>query len=191
MDLYCTSYRGEIEMIQEFVQNVENVARDVMEEMHTALPGKFISYNPDTGTAEVKPYGVFRTPAGKNMEYPLLTEVPVILPQCSSLGVEIAFPIRKDDDCLLIISEQELDGWLYNEESDAELRFDLTSAIAIPGLSRKRNTAMSEACKSGSLILKCGSNKISISQNGVAISGNLTVDGNITATGIVNGSNIG
>lgn len=178
-------------MIQEFVQNVENVARNVMEEMHTALPGKFISYDPDTGMAEVKPYGMFRTPTGKNMEYPLLTEVPVILPQCSSIGVEIAFPICKDDDCLLIISEQELDAWLYNEESDAELRFDLTSAIAIPGLSRKKNSAIEEACKSGSLVLKCENNKISVSKNGVAIQGNVTVNGNITATGVVNSSNIG
>lgn len=178
-------------MLQEFVQNVEDTARDVMEELHTAIPGKFLSYDPDTGMAEVKPYGMFRAPTGKNMEYPVLTEVPVILPQCSSLGVEIAFPIQAGDDCLLIISEQELDSWLYREESDAELHFDLTSAIAIPGLSREKNSAMPEACKSGSLVLKCGSNKISISKNGVAISGNLTVDGNITATGIVDGSNIG
>lgn len=178
-------------MLQEFVQNVEDTARDVMEELHTAIPGKFVGYDPDTGMAEVKPYGMFRAPTGKNMEYPVLTEVPVILPQCFSLGVEIAFPIKKDDDCLLIISEQELDAWLYDEESDAELHFDLTSAIAIPGLSREKNSAMSEACKSGSLVLKCGSNKISISKNGVAIQGNLIVDGNITVTGTLDGSNIG
>lgn len=178
-------------MLQEFVQNVEDTARDVMEELHTAIPGKFVSYDPDTGMAEVKPYGVFRAPTGKNIEYPLLTEVPVILPQCPAVGVAIAFPIKKGDDCLLIISEQELDAWLYKEESDAELRFDLTSAIAIPGLSREKNSAMEEACKNGSLVLKCGSNKISVSSTEIVISGNLKIDGNITATGTVTGNNIG
>lgn len=68
------------------------------------------------------------------MAYPTVTEVPVIIPQSQVNDIYIAFPITVGMDCLLIISEQELDAWIGGGESENDIRFDLTSAIAIPGL---------------------------------------------------------
>ena len=42
-------------MMQEFTQQVEDTARAVLDEIHTALPGMIVSFNPGSGTATVKP----------------------------------------------------------------------------------------------------------------------------------------
>lgn len=68
-------------MLQEFVEQVEKAARSVMEEMHTAIPGKITAFNVGTGFATVKPYGTYTTDSGRKMAYPTVTEVPVIIPQ--------------------------------------------------------------------------------------------------------------
>lgn len=170
-------------MLQEFVEQVEKVARSVMEEMHTAIPGKITAFSPGTGQATVKPYGTFTTGAGKKISYPTITGVPVVIPQCPSVDVHIAFPIMAGMDCLVIVSEQELDAWLGEGESENDMKFDLTNAIALPGLLNKGSTALQEACTTGNVIVNNGSTKLSVSKSGVEITGNLDVKGNISCTG--------
>lgn len=182
MDLYRPVIGGEV-MLQEFVEQVEKAARSVMEEMHTAIPGKITAFNPETGQATVKPYGTFTTGAGKKMAYPAVTGVPVIIPQCPSMNVQIAFPIMTGMDCLIIVSEQELDAWLGGGESENDMRFDLTNAIALPGLSNKGSAALQEACNTGNVIVSNGGTKLSVSKSGIEITGNLSVKGNISCTG--------
>ena len=112
-------------MLQEFVEQVEKAARSVMEEMHTAIPGKITAFNAGTGFETVKPYGTYTTDSGRKMAYPTVTEVPVIIPQSQVNDIYIAFPITVGMDCLLIISEQELDAWigclLYTSDAADEL----------------------------------------------------------------------
>lgn len=81
------------------------------------------------------------------------------------------------------MSEQELDAWLGGGESENDMRFDLTSAIALPGLSNKGSSALKEACTTGNVIVSNGSTKLSVSKSGVEIIGNLDVKGNISCTG--------
>ena len=171
-------------MLQEFVEQVEKAARSVMEEMHTAIPGKITAFNVGTGFATVKPYGTYTTDSGRKMAYPTVTEVPVIIPQSQVNDIYIAFPITVGMDCLLIISEQELDAWIGGGESENDIRVDLTSAIAIPGLSNKGNAALREACSKKSLILQNGATKVSVNKDNVEIAGNLIVSGDVKAGNI-------
>ncbi|WP_313579973.1 Gp138 family membrane-puncturing spike protein [Lacrimispora sp.] len=169
-------------MLQEFVQQVKTVVSDMINEVHTAMPGTINSFDPGTGLASVTPAGKFRTPDGKQLDYPAITGVPVVIPQSST--VQIAFPISPGDSCLLIMSEQELDSWLYGrEEADGKLKFDLTSAIAIPGLLNRGSAALAEACNTGSAVIAAGASKMSVSANGVTITGNVIITGNLSASG--------
>jgi hypothetical protein len=171
-------------MLQEFVEQVEKVARSVMEEMHTAIPGRITEFNPSTAQATVKPYGTYVTGAGKKIAYPFITGVPVIIPQCQSANIQIAFPIKAGDDCLVVVSEQELDAWLGGGESENDMRFDLTSAVAIPGLSNKGSTALNEACSKQSIIMQNSGTKLSVNEDGIEIIGNLKVVGDVKADNI-------
>lgn len=168
-------------MLQEFSEQVEKTAQAVMSEMHTAIPAKITSFNPSTGMADLKPYGTYRTGAGKKIAYPEVTGVPVIIPQCPSAAVFIAYPIKIGDDCLMLVSEQELDAWLGGGDSDNDMRFDLTSAIAVPGLSNKGSSVLSEACASGSVIVANGSTELKVNKSEVEIVGNLKVSGDVKA----------
>ena len=129
-----------------------------------------------------------------------------MFPQCPSMDLHIAFPIVKGDTVLLIFSEVELDAWLYNGKSSNDMKYALTSAIAIPGLYQKGNDAIKEACSTESIVIKSENAKIlvqdseiavkvsdtemSLSSSGIALKGNVTVSGNIYTTGTVSGSNL-
>ena len=188
-------------MLQEFTQQVEDTARAVMNEIHTALPGNVLSFNPSTGTATVKPEGKYVLSNGKKLDYPTITEVPVVFPYCQSGGVGVAFPVVKGDSCIIIISEVELDEWRSGAESEAPLRFDLSSALCIPGLldggsdlvqkANKKNAVVIGAgdveitVTSDEALVDTGSTQLSVTDSGVEITGNVKVKGNLTCTGVM------
>lgn len=173
-------------MLQEFVDQIENTCRDIMNEIHTALPGEIESVDLSTGRATVKPAGSYKKPDGDTIGYPQITGVPILIPQCVQAGIEIAFPVKKGESCLIIISEQELDAWLYGEESESELRFDLTSAICIPGLSPVAGSAFIEACQSDSAIISNGDVRVVVSPTSIKLCGDVEVEGQIKVSGDIN-----
>lgn len=188
-------------MMQELTQQIEETARAVTDEIHTAMPGTIVAFDPGSGTATVKPSGKYVTADGKSLDYPQITDVPVAFPFCQTAGVGIAFPVGKGDSCLIVISEVELDEWRTGAESEGSLRFDLTSAMCIPGLLEGGGDIISKACQNNAVIvgagdvevmvsdagavITSGGTKMTVSDDGVAISGDLKVDGNISSTGTI------
>lgn len=173
-------------MKQDFVQQIVNTVYDVMNEMHTAMPGKIVSYS--GGMVSVRPSLRYKTPQGKYMQYPVISNVPIVVPHGGSAS--IAVPVKPGDDCLIIVSEQAIDEWVSGAEDDTQLKFDLTNAICIPGLCKTSMEAQEEANSTDSVVISCGTNKLCISNESVAVWGDLTVEGNLTCTGEVKGSNI-
>lgn len=174
-------------MLQELVQEIENVARSVVNEIHTAIPGKIVSFDVNKACATVEPIGTFITDDGVELDYPFITGVPIVMP--ASNGCGIFYPIKSGDSCLLIISEVELDKWRTGAKSEGILKFDLTSAIAIVGLMRTSPAALRQACDSDSVIVKSKDVTMSLQGSTVAVKGNLLVEGNITYQGTLNGEN--
>lgn len=166
-------------MLQEFSQQVEKTAKAAVNEIHTALPGEILSFNPAAGTATVKPAGKYITSGGVALKYPTITDVPVIFPFCQSAGIGMAFPVKKKDDCLIIISEVELDAWRSGAESDASLRFDLTSAVAVPGLLNGGGELFEKACSNDAVVIHAGATELMVKDSGVEITGDLKVKGTI------------
>lgn len=188
-------------MMQELSQQIEETARAVVDEIHTAIPGIVVSFDPEIGTATVKPNGKYMTADGKSLDYPIITDVPVVFPFCQASRVGIAFPVGNGDSCLIIISEVELDEWRTGAESEGSLRFDLTSAMCIPGLLKCSENMIAKASQNNAVVvgagdveimvsdagavIASGDTKMTVSDSGVAISGDLKVDGNITSTGTI------
>ncbi len=174
-------------MLQEFVAEVEKTARDVMGEMHTAIPGVIVAFSPGSGMASVKPSGQYRLSNGVSIAYPVISDVPVVMPYCNASKTGLAFPVKAGDSCLIIFSENELDEWRSGAAAEGSLRFDLTSAMAIPGLLRGAGgEALQKACSRNAVVITSGDNEIMLSEDGIAIRGNLKVDGNISYTGTLN-----
>lgn len=172
-------------MLQEFVKSVKDTAKQAVDGIHTAMPAEVVSFDASSGMATVLPKAVFRLPNGKTIRYPQISGVPVVFPR--SGDAVIAFPIKEGDGCLLIFSETALDLWLYGKETDTNLKFDLTNAIAIPSLSTTGSDAMRRACEENAVVIKAGETVLSISPDGVTVTGNLAVSGEITSASSGNG----
>lgn len=188
-------------MLQEFTEAVEKMARAVVGEIHTALPGKIVSFNAQKGIATVQPYGKFVTSNGRLLSYPMITEVPVVFPYCQKNNVGMIFPVCSGDSCIIIVSEVELDEWRSGAESEGPLRFDLTSAMAIPGLMSKGGDRVVKAVEEKAVVLgagttevlvsdngvnvEVGNTKLAVSRTGITIGGDFKVEGNILFTGEV------
>lgn len=166
-------------MMQELVQQIEETAKSVMNEIHTALPGKIVSVNLQNGTAQINPCGKYVMRDGKKLEYPMLTEVPLVFPFSQAAETGIVFPVNVGDSCLIILSEVELDEWRSSAETEAPLRYDLTSAIAIPGLLSSGQELVEKACTQNAVIVR---GKLMV-EGEVVFSGNLNIEGNITTSG--------
>lgn len=164
--------------MQEFIEQVKRIAQNATEEMHTALPGSITAYDPATGLATVQPRAKFKKPDGTTMDFPVISGVPVHFPHSEKLA--IAFPIKAGDSCMVIFSESSLDYWQYEKETDTTLKFDLSNAMCIPGLSAKENPAMKDAIDNDAVVIKAEDTEMFIRSDGVFIKGDLTVDGNMT-----------
>ena len=170
-------------MLQEFAQEIESTVRTEIDNIHTSIPGRIIDFNLSSGTATVKPYGRFKF-NGEYKEMPAISEVPVMFPYSSSIGVGIAFPVLAGDDCMLLISEVELDEWRNGAKTIVPLRFDFTSAVAILGLCRMPSHNIQQATKDKAVIISSGSTTLSISEIGLVIKGNVEIKGNIKANNL-------
>lgn len=166
-------------MRQDFVQQIYNTIHEVVNEIHTAMPGKIVEYS--GGMASVKPSLRFKTPKGEYLPYPVIANVPVVVTRGKNAA--IAVPIKAGDDCLIIISEQAIDEWASGAEDDTQLKFDLTNAICIPGLSSASMEAQEEANSTDSVVIACGNNKICVSDESIVVWGDVKVEGNLTYTG--------
>ena len=181
-------------MYQEFVQEMHDTIRGMIEEIHTAIPGEIVAFDADKGLATVRPIMKYRKPDGESIDYPNISGVPVVIPQASGQAVTIAFPIKSGDGCLLIVSEQSLDLWQYGQETATDLKYDLTNAICIPGLFSKPSDALKLACSENAAVIDTGGTRLAVKNGSVQIdaatitlNGNVSVNGNFTTSGgIVN-----
>lgn len=186
-------------MLHEFTQSVEDTARAVVNEIHTALPGEILSFDQEKCEAKVRPIGKYLTSDEQELDYPILTEVPVLFPFCKESDMGMFFPVKKGDNCLILVSEVELDEWRSGAETECPLRFDLTSAVAIPGLLKQGSPMLDKALEREAVVIgtpgweiiadkekiqiSVGDTELTVSESGIAARGDLIVTGNISCTG--------
>lgn len=92
-------------------------------DVNTALPAVIVSYN--NGLARVAPVPKKRFADGDVLDYPIIPNVRVCWPSFSGGSAGIKGPVKPGDNCLLIFSQQAVDG------SDDRRMFDLQDAYAI------------------------------------------------------------
>lgn len=142
-------------MKQEFTQEIKNTITEMLQGVHTAIPGKIVKFYPDKCEAEILPYGKFKKPNGEFLDFPQLNHIPIYFPQGVGQTATIVYPIKPGDECLIISQEQTLDTWRNSgAESDNDLRFDLTNSIALVGLFSKPNQLVQRAHDNESIIIQ-------------------------------------
>ena len=93
--------------------------REISSSLHVALPGVVEAYDPETGTADIRPMGA----------YPLLSGVPVFMP--------LPFEVSPGDACLLVFADLDTEAWLSGGDATASgRRHSLSDAFAFVGFRR-------------------------------------------------------
>lgn len=103
--------------------------------IHTCLPGEIVSYDYTKQKATVQPLLKKRYSDGTIQDLPEITCVPVVFPSGNDFSIH--WPLDAGDNVLLLFSERSIDEWLSKGGEVAPLdprKFDLSDAIAIPGL---------------------------------------------------------
>lgn len=109
---------------------IKNAINSSLNNIHTALPGVIISYDPSSNKATIQP-ALNKNYVTGVQSMPVLENVPIIFPSF------IKFPVVQGDYVLLIFCERSLDLWLSvgGQVTPTDPRkFDLSDAIGIPGL---------------------------------------------------------
>lgn len=177
-------------MLQELVENLRKMVDAKINEIHTTMPGKIVSFDTATGLATVLPTMRFKLKDGTTVPYPQITGVPVLFPQGCGQQATIAYPVKPGDGCLIFIAEHSIEYWLYGQETDTDLSFDLTDAFCIPGLFQAANSVAERACRENAVIVAVKGTEVVVKKNEVAINapnillnGDVQVNGSVTATG--------
>jgi hypothetical protein len=152
----------------------------------TSLPGILQSYDAEKLTATVQPavQGRLRQEDGtwKDVNLPLLLDCPVIFP--AGGGFVFTFPLKKDDEGLVVFSSRCIDGWWYSGGVQKQARYrmhDLSDGFFLPG-------CFSQARKIGNVNAAYpelrnvdGSIKFEVTETGFKVTGDLDVTGQVIA----------
>lgn len=142
-------------MMQEFAQQVEDVVREATYDIHTAIPGTILEYDPAAGLAMVKPAGMLAMKNGDRLAYPEIVKVPVIFPQGAGQKVVIAYPVMPGDGCLILVCENDMKPWMsHGKETDSDMKFDLTNSVCIPGLFAEGTLAAQKAAEENAIVIQ-------------------------------------
>lgn len=105
------------------VEALIGLIRAQLLDVNTSIPGRIVSY--ENGVARVLPTAKKRFADGDVLDYPIIPNVRVCWPSFADGLAGIKGPVRPGDRCLLIFSQQAIDG------TDDRRMFDLQDAYAV------------------------------------------------------------
>lgn len=113
-------------------------AKAVQKDIHTAMPGIIDEYQPGAQTVTVRPAIRRIFISQGSVALPPCLDVPVFFPSGGELVQ--TWPIKKGDECLLVVSERAIDSWFDkgDVQDPSEYRLhDLSDCFAFVGFSSK------------------------------------------------------
>ena len=134
-------------------KQLKQMIHDIIRDVHTCIPGEIKSFDASKCTGNIQPSGKFKKANGSYLDYPELSNVPVVFLQSMNQKATIAYPIKEGDGCLLFFSEQQLDYWKDGRTPKSDLRHGLSNAIALVGLVTDANSVMEDACNDDAIII--------------------------------------
>ena len=138
---------------------------DKVSNIHTALRGKIVEYNPATNRANVQPVGTYQTADYRELAYPVIYNVPVQFPIGMGGNAGCTFPLSAGDGCLLVFAERQTDNFISKNNNSDDIRtHSLNDALCIPGL--YTDATQSNIEHSGSVCLFNGGSMVQLTGGG-------------------------
>jgi hypothetical protein len=127
----------------DMLEAIENIVENELQPVRVALPARVESYDDAEGSVSVKP--TVKVPIADEeaelgysyIDPPVISRVPVAWPQGG--GSYIKWKLEAGDYVLLVFADTSIDDWLVSggieSQPESDRRFDISDAIAIPGMS--------------------------------------------------------
>ncbi len=167
---------------------LKKLSSDVSNVLRVCMPARIVSYDFKTQKVDVKLDMKELYSNGKELDYPIVSGVPVIFP--ISGGASITMPISVGDSCIVLFADRDITNWLLGSKNgvpDSRRTHDINDAIAIMGLRAFTDKSIAE--NNQDLLINYSGSKIRLKPNGnidIISSTNVTVE---TGDVIVNCNN--
>lgn len=114
-------------------------------------------------------------------KYPLLVEVPSVVIGGGSAYLQM--PINKGDTCLVLFNDDDLDGWITNNETTpyTNRKHDLTDAFCLVGVNNETQTRMAFD-DDGVKLFFSDTSFIKLNSDGIGITGDVVCDNKLEVT---------
>jgi hypothetical protein len=179
-----------------FESGITEILNSQLMNLHTSMPGKVVSFNPDLQTISVQPcLKRLYSGANESVLLPIIEDVPVLFP--GSGNFFITWDVKPDSYCWLLFSERALATWISLgdiQDPTSKRKFSLSDCVAYVGINpnpsalstvdpdslviRNRDNTTYVKIEADAITLKNADGDIILSSGGqVSIcSGNFTVD---------------
>jgi hypothetical protein len=124
------------ERYEDFVEQLRAVQDDLQGRVWTAIPGIIQKWEPQKMTCDVLPAiqaKWLNDQVMVDVTLPLLINCPVVFP--SGGGAVLTFPIKKGDECLIVIACRCIDSWWQSGGVQVQQEFrmhDLSDGFVLP-----------------------------------------------------------
>lgn len=168
-----------------------------LSQIHTTTIGVIESFDSSKQLATIQP-AIKKLLVTENQEvityetvdYPLLVNVPVVFPGGGDWFM--TFPVKKGDECLIFSLERSIGNWKKNggiqDPSSYKRRMSFKDAVAMVGIQSQASSLPSFNASEPELRNRDGSVKLTMGSAGMTLEGDLQVNGKVTATGDVQGT---
>ena len=122
------------ERLQDDQETQQRAIENKTDNLRVAMPGKIVDFDAEKQTATVQPL-IKEYVQGEWLSLPKLLDVPCIFPRAG--GYCLTFPVKPDDEVLVILNDMCLDSWWQSggEQNQLEIRrHDLSDAVCYFGL---------------------------------------------------------
>lgn len=152
--------------MDDIVDLVKGLRETTSNNLRVAMPAKIESYDYKTQKASVKIDMKELTKDNKEIDYPVVSAVPVMFPAAG--GASLTMPVNRGDTCLLIFADRNIDAWLIGgsgQKPAGNRSHALSDAIAIVGLNQFTKT--SKAKNNTDLLLTYADSSVTLKPAGV------------------------
>lgn len=152
--------------------------------LHTSIPAKVVSFNPQNQTVTIAPLIKQVMNDGSLVDIPPLMDVPVQYPKGG--GFIFTFPLVAGDEGIALFSERCIDAWWQTGSASAPMDYrthDLSDAMFIAGITSVPKAISSFFTNGLSMQNLDGSTHIRLTNGTIYITGDIVHQGNNTQTG--------
>lgn len=156
---------------------LDRFERNLLSELNCVKVGKIKTFYSDKQTADIEIDG-----------YPQISDVPVHFISGANFSIQV--PVEAGDDCIVLFCDTDLDNWVQNGSGSPAFASDLhglNGAVCLVGL--KNLTTKIDNYITDGIRIKYKDTILEINDNGVFVDGNLSVKGDIVATGKMEAGN--